>query len=144
MRPARATAITAQGKGGQIPMADMEKLKTIGWLLIISLISGFGMAFTGKPLNAFFSVIHKLSAVVCLIFIVLRVTTAIRLFGSRPAILAFAGIFVVAFLTACVTGVTESIPSQASPLWLNLHRTAWIIALIACGAVWRMMMLNSK
>jgi uncharacterized membrane protein YadS len=123
-------------------MANAEKFTTIGWLLIFSLISGFGMALGGKPLHASFAILHKLSAVVCLVFIVLRISTAFRLFASRPAILTLVVIFAVAFLAACVTGSIESIPSQAGPLWLNLHRTAWIIALAACGVAGRLMMVS--
>jgi len=120
-------------------MAGADKLTAIGWPLILSLISGFGMAVSGKPLEASFSILHKLSAVACLVFIVLRLATAIRLFESRPLILTFAGIFILAFLAACVTGAIQSTPSQASALWLNLHRASWIIALIASGVVWRLM-----
>lgn len=125
-------------------MADTGKLMTIGWLLVLSLISGFGMALGGKPLEGSFSVLHKLSAVVCLVFIALRTTAAIRLFEARPLILTFAGIFGAAFLAACVTGSIQSIPSHAGPVWLNLHRTAWIIALIACGVVGRLMMFHGR
>jgi hypothetical protein len=125
-------------------MTDAGKLTMIGWLLILSFVSGFAMAFCGKPLHASFSILHKLSAVAGFVFIVLRITTAIRLFETRPAVLAFVWIFVAAFFAAFVTGSIQSIPSQAGPLWLNLHRASWIIALIACGVVGRMMMLNGK
>jgi hypothetical protein len=125
-------------------MTDAGKLTMIGWLMILSLISGFAMAFCGKPLHASFSVLHKLSAGAGLVFIVLHIATAIRLFVTRPAVLAFVWVFVAAFLAAIVTGSIQSIPSQAGQLWLNLHRASWIIALIACGVVGRMMMLHGR
>ena len=90
------------------------------------------MTLSEKSLHAGVSVLHKLAAVSCFVFIILR-APSIRLFESRPAILTFVAIFVIAFLAACVTGSIQSIPSQASPVWLNLHRTAWIIALVACS-----------
>ena len=119
-------------------MVDVEKLRTIVWLLVVLLVTGFGMALSEKSLHAGFSVLHKLAAVVCFVFIILRAPTTIRLFESHPAILTFVMIFVIAFLAACVTGSIQSIPSQASPVWLNLHRTAWITALIACGVAGHM------
>ncbi len=116
----------------------MQKLIAVGWLFLLALSSGIAMALFGKPLQAPVSVVHKLSAVACIVFLILRIGVAIRLFESRPTLLATIAMFVIAFLAAFVSGIVESIPAQASGLWLNLHRIAAIVAAIACAAAWRL------
>ena len=115
----------------------MQKLAVIGWLFLIALVSGLAMALAGKLFHAPLSIIHKLSAVLCFVFLLLRIVVAIRLFEPRPAILATIVVFAGAFIGAFVTGVVQSIPAQAGALWLNLHRAAVIVATIAFAAASR-------
>jgi hypothetical protein len=120
----------------------MQRLTVIVWLLVAALVSGVGLGFSGKPLQIPFSIVHKLSAIVCLVFLALRMGAALRMFTPRPPILAAMAIFAAAFLAAFVTGIVQSIPTQAGPLWLNLHRAAAIVATLACAAAWRLMTLQ--
>ncbi len=120
----------------------MQKLIVIGWFFLLVIVSGIAMALSGKALHAPLSIVHKLSAVTCMVFLFLRAGVAIRLFESRPALLATIAIFVIAFLAAFVSGVVQSIPASASVLWLNLHRIAAATGAIACAVAWRLTALK--
>jgi hypothetical protein len=120
----------------------MQRLAVIGWWFLIAVVSGVGTGLRGKPLHIPFSIVHKLSAVACLVFLALRLGAAVRLFESRSALLAALAIFSAGFLTAFVTGILQSIPSAASPLWLNAHRAGAIVAILAFAAAWRLLTLQ--
>jgi hypothetical protein len=122
----------------------MQKLTVIGWLFFIALVTGVGTGFAGKPLQIPFSILHKLSAMVCLVFLVLRIAAAVRLFESRPLLIAALAIFTLGFLAAFASGIVQSIPAQAGALWLNLHRASAIVATAACIAAWRLTALQLR
>lgn len=116
----------------------MQKLTVVGWFFLLTLASGIAMALPGKPLHALLSIVHKLSAIACLVFLILRIGAAIRLSESKPALAATLAIFAIAFLAAFVSGIVQSIPAHVSSIWLNLHRIAAIAATIACAVAWRL------
>ncbi len=116
----------------------MEKLAAIGWLFLLALLSGVAMALFGKPLRAPLSVVHKLSALACMVFLILRIGAVIRLCESRPQLSATIAMLMIALLAALVSGIVEGIPAHANALWLNLHRAAAIVATIACAVAWRL------
>jgi uncharacterized membrane protein len=122
----------------------VHRLALIGWLVLIALVTGFGAASSIKPIQIPFSILHKLSAIVCLVLISLRISGALGLFKSQPTITLTIWIFVAAFLAACVTGVVHSLPAQGGPLWLNLHRVAASVSAIACGVAARLIVVSAR
>lgn len=122
----------------------MQRLHVIGWLFLLALVSGLGVGLAGKALHAPLSIVHKLAAVTCMVFLVLRIGAAFRLCESRQALLVSMAFFATAFLAAFVSGIVQSIPSQAGTLWLNLHRVAAIAATVACAGAWRLMTLKLR
>ena len=75
--------------------------------------------------------------IVCLVLVLLRIAGALQLFASPPVLRAAIIAFGVTFLAAFVTGVVQSIPACAGPLWLNLHRAAAALAAITCAVAAR-------
>jgi len=122
----------------------MQKLIFVGWILLLTVVSGLGAGLPVKPLHGLFSVVHKLCALVCLVVVLLRITGVVRHFESRPAIVAAIAVFAVGFVAAFVSGVIQSIPTQASALWLNSHRISATVAFVACVIAWRLMVLNAR
>jgi hypothetical protein len=121
-------------KGG-VSMAA-AKLVVIGWLFVAILVSGLWMGIAGKILHVPFSIAHKLLALLCLVLLV-RVPGALRVFQAPPVLPAAIVAFACAYLAAFVTGVVKSVPACASFLWLNLHRVAAGIAVLACAVAAR-------
>jgi hypothetical protein len=103
-------------------MAVAQKLIVIVWLLLAALATGLAARWVGQPLSAPLSVAHKLAALMMLILIGVRIVPALRCFAGRPTLANLTVIFVLSVLAAFTSGILESIPSQASALWLNLHR----------------------
>jgi len=122
----------------------MQKLIVIGWLFLLALISGVVMGLSGKTLQAPLSIVHKLSAVACMVFMVIRISAAIRLFEGRSALLVTIVTFLVACSATLASGIVQSIPAHASPLWLNLHRFASAVAAIACAVAWRLIVIGMR
>jgi hypothetical protein len=120
------------------------KLAAIGWLVAIVLVTGFGVASSTKAIGFPCSLFHKLGAVVCLVLILLRISGALNLFKSSPAIPLAIWCFAAAFLAAFVTGVVHSLPIQAGPLWLNLHRITAALSAVACAVAARMILLGAR
>ena len=114
----------------------VDKLVVIGWLFVAILVSGFCLGYAGKYFLVPFAVVHKLLAVLCLVLLV-RIAGALRGFHAPPVLPAAILAFSVAYLAAFVTGAVQSIPACASSLWLNLHRVAAGIAVLACAAAAR-------
>jgi hypothetical protein len=125
-------------------MVPTQKLATVGWLFVIALVSGFGAGSAIKPVQIPFSIVHKLSAVACLVVIVLRIANLHDVYKAQSSIFIAISIFAAAILLACVTGVVHSLPSQAGPLWLNLHRVAAAASTIACGVGARLVVLSTR
>ncbi|MGP8250991.1 MAG: hypothetical protein ACLQHF_03090 [Terracidiphilus sp.] len=125
-------------------MAVAQKLIVIGWLLLAVLASGLGMRWLGQPLSVAFSIVHKLAALLILIFIAIRIVPAFRGFAGRPTLSIAAAIFVLSVAAAFTTGVLESIPTQAGALWLNLHRISAVAAAIAAALAMRLLFLAAS
>jgi hypothetical protein len=125
-------------------MAVAQKLAVIGWLLLAALASGFGTRHLGRPLSAPFSIVHKLASLLLAIFIAIRIVPAFRGFAGQPTLSAVAAIFLLSFAAAFATGVLESIPSQTSALWLNLHRISAGAAAVAAALVARLLFLAAR
>jgi hypothetical protein len=120
----------------------MQKLIVIGWLLLLVLVSGLAVGLSKKPLHAPLSIVHKLSAVACLVFLILRIGTAIRLFESRPTLLAAVAVLALSILAAFASGIVESIPGRESLAWLSVHRITSATAAIAAVIVARLWLLD--
>lgn len=118
----------------------MDKLSVIGWLVAAIVVSGLCLGFAGRALGAPLAIIHKLLALVCLVLLV-RVAGTLRSFQAPPVLPSAMIVFAIAYLMAFVTGVVQSIPACASALWLNLHRVATGIAVIACVVAARFIVL---
>ncbi len=125
-------------------MAAAQELSPIGWLLLAVLASGLGTRWLGHPLNAPVSVVHKLASLLMLIFIVIRIVPAIRSSAGRPVLSMVAVIFVFSVVAAFITGVVESIPSQAGAVWLNLQRISAAATAIAAAIAVRLLFLAIK
>ena len=121
----------------------VDKLTVIGWFFAAILVTGLGMAFAGRSLHGLLAVLHKLLAVVCLILLV-RAAGVLRSFHVPPALPLAIAVFAAAFVASFATGVVQSIPACAGPLWLNLHRALAAIASIACVAAARLLILASR
>ncbi|HUD57377.1 MAG TPA: hypothetical protein VMR02_19255 [Terracidiphilus sp.] len=113
----------------------LSKLGVIVWLLIAILVSGFCEAFAGRILQMPLAIVHKLLAVLCLILL-LRIPGTVRALQAPP-VTAMMVVFGFAYLAAFVTGAVQSIPACASSFWLNLHRVAAGISVIACAVAAR-------
>jgi len=122
-------------KEREVPVA-LSKLGVIVWLFIAVLVSGFSEALAGRLLHMPLAILHKILAVLCLILL-FRIPGTIRAFQGPPVLTAMAVIFGFAYLAAFFTGAVQSIPACASSLWLNLHRVAAGIAVIACAVAAR-------
>jgi hypothetical protein len=111
----------------------LSKLGVIVWLLIAILVSGFCEAFAGRILQMPLAIVHKLLAVLCLILL-LRIPGTVRALQAPP-VTAMMVVLGFAYLAAFVT--VQSIPACASSFWLNLHRVAAGISVIACAVAAR-------
>lgn len=118
-------------------------LRVIGWLFVAILVSGFCLSAAGRFLNVPLAIVHKLLALLCLIFLI-RSAGALRAFHAPPALPAAIIVFSVAFLAAFATGAVETIPACASSLWLNLHRVAAGVAVIACAVAARFIAIGIR
>jgi hypothetical protein len=125
-------------------MVVAQKLLVIGWLLLAVLASGLGMRCLGQPLSAPLSIVHKLASLLMLIFIAIRIVPAFRSFAGRPTLSILAAVFVLSIAGTFASGILESIPSQSSALWLNLHRISAVAAAIAAALVARLLSLAAR
>jgi len=118
----------------------MDKLGTIGWLFVATLVSGLCLSVAGKSLVVPLAVVHKLLALICLVLL-LRSAGALRDFHAPAALPAAILVFAVAYVACFATGVVQSIPASASSLWLNLHRAAAAIATVGCAVAARFLVM---
>lgn len=125
-------------------MAVAQKLIVIGWLLLAVLASGVGMRWLGHPLSAPLSIVHKLAALLMLIFIAIRAAQAFKGFAGRPTLSIMAVIFLLSVVAAFTTGIVESVPSQSGALWLNLHRISAATVTIAAALLTRLLFLAAR
>jgi hypothetical protein len=113
-----------------------DRLGVIGWLFVVILVSGVCMIFAGKFLHMPLAIVHKLLSVLCLVLL-LRSAGTLRAIQAPPVLPAAIVVFVLAYLASFVTGAIQSIPACANSVWLNLHRTAAVMAAIACAVAAR-------
>jgi hypothetical protein len=118
----------------------VDKLGVIGWLVVAILISGLWAGFAGRFLHGPLAVVHKLLAVLVLVWL-LRISGMLRALAASPGLRVTIVVFALAYLAAFITGIVQSIPSCAGSLWLNLHRVGAATAAIACGIAARMIVM---
>ena len=118
----------------------LNRFATIAWLLVAILVSGLWETVAGRHLYVPIAITHKLLAVLCLILL-LRIPGTIRAIQAPPILAAMAVVFGIAYLAAFVTGAVQSIPVCASSLWLNVHRAAAGIAVIASAVAARLIVM---
>lgn len=123
-------------------MEVSQKFIVIGLLLLATLLTGVWLGLLGKPLNGLPGVLHKILALILVIFLAIRVVHSARLFDSRPALLAAVAVLAVSILAAFASGIIESIPSLEGPAWLVLHRVAASVAALAGAVTARLLILN--
>jgi hypothetical protein len=121
----------------------VDKLTPVAWLFGATLVSGLLMALAGKSLQVPLAVIHKILALVGL-FLLIRAIGRPGAIHLPPALPAAIAAFAAAFLVSFATGVLESIPACAGALWLNLHRVAAAVAIIACALAARLIVLAAR
>ena len=113
-----------------------DRLGVIVWLFVAILVSGVCMIFAGKFLHIPLAIVHKLLSVLCLVLL-LRSAGTLRAIHEPPALSAAIVVFALAYLASFATGAIQSIPACANSVWLNLHRTAAVMAAIACAVATR-------
>ncbi|MGA9062562.1 MAG: hypothetical protein WB341_12960 [Terracidiphilus sp.] len=122
-------------------MGVPQKFLAIGLLLLATLASGICLGLSGKPLKAFLSILHKLLAIGLVIFTAIRIAHSVRLFESRPTLLAAVAVLALSILAAFASGIVESIPGRESLAWLTVHRITSATAAIAAVIVARLWLL---
>ena len=125
-------------------MSFAEKFFVIGLLLLATLVTGLWLALLGKPLNGMLGVLHKIFALILVMFLAIRISYLIRLFESGPAMRAAVVVLLLSILAAFATGIIESVPSVEGVVWLTMHRIASAMAAIAGGVTALLLMLNKR
>ena len=114
-----------------------RKLIVIGLLLLATLVSGFG-----KTWNVHLSGFHKLFGLAWVVFTGILVYQAGRQIESRAAFFAAVAVLGVSVVALFWSGSVLTMPKLANGAWLNLHRVATAVAVIATGVLARLFLLG--
>jgi hypothetical protein len=116
-------------------MDTISKFTIPGILLLLTLVFGFWLSFSGKPYNGILFNIHKLIALAAVI------VTAIQVYGAlRTAQVQFLLIAAIVLTGLCVvalfaTGALMSIGGPGYDIQLAVHRVALVLTPIAAAGV---------
>ena len=120
-------------------MPIAQKLIVVGVLFLLTIATGLWAGFTT---NGAASALHKLLGLAAFGYF-----AAILVHSARPGETPFAFALVIGALALSVivlvlTGSVLTIPTLANSTWLNLHRVATALALIATAATAKLFIVS--
>jgi hypothetical protein len=121
-------------------------IKTIstGFLLALTIGSGFLLSYTGKPYSSALFNAHKLITVAAVVFTITISRSLYRTDGNKSLITAVLVLLSISVITLIASGAVMSIKDSAGRLFLTVHRIAPIIAVISTGFLLYLYMYRLK
>ena len=105
-------------------MTIISRITGTGLLLLFTIITGFWLSYSGRPLNNGIFTIHKLIAVGAVIFMVITMKSMLKTADNRGVLSILVTVAGLSTLALFVSGALLSIKSQASNVWLIVHRVS--------------------
>jgi len=122
-------------------MAVTPKFIAMGLLLLAALVTGIWLGRLGEPLNPVVSTVHKLLALVWVIWAAIGVYHAARLLAPSASLIAVIAILAVSMVALIASGSVLTVPKLESAAWLAVHRIATVAAVAAFAIASRMLIL---
>ena len=121
-----------------------SKIVVCAILFLFTLVSGFLLSSSGRPLNGVLFTIHKMIALAAVIVIGMNVYQLSRLIDAR-AVLTIGVIAAAAllFLALFISGALLSLEKPAPGALLTIHQIAPLLALFASGLALYLLASNS-
>jgi hypothetical protein len=116
-------------------METVSKFFAPGIVFLLTLISGFWLSNSGKPLNSLIINIHKLIALGAVVFIILQANNTVKgtgLSGLMIGLSILAGLCVIALFAS---GAMMSIGKVNYDLMLAIHRASTLLVILALASL---------
>ena len=97
----------------------------------MTLVSGFWLSNSGKPLNTVIFTVHKLIALAAVIFTNIAIYSLIKNVEIQSLIVTLIVIVVVCILVSFLTGALLSLDIPKNNILLIIHKTAPLLAVIS-------------
>jgi hypothetical protein len=112
-------------------MDVVAKFITPGFIFLLTLVSGFWLSNSGKPLNTVIFTVHKLIALAAVIFTSIAIYSLIKNVEIQSLIVTLIVIVVVCILVSFLTGALLSLDIPKNNILLIIHKTAPLLAVIS-------------
>jgi branched-subunit amino acid transport protein AzlD len=116
-------------------MEILNKIITPGMILVLTIVSGFWLSHTAKPLNTAIFTIHKLIALAAVIFTVIQLRNQLLSMTVQSGIILFLVLGGLSVLTLFASGALMSIGKLDFNLMHTIHRVGTGLLVISLAAV---------
>ena len=111
--------------------AITSKVMTVGGLLLLALVSGVILSKLGRPLNTPVFTIHKLSALVGIVLLVININKLVKA-GTVPSLTIIMIVVTgVLFVGLVASGISLSFEKPVPQIFLRVHQVLPLLALAA-------------
>lgn len=126
-------------------MKTMEsKIIITGLLYLITFIFGIWLSFSGRPLNTAIFSVHKIAALLFIVFTGVKIVSLIKTTDVTGLILFIIIITAVIILLSLFSGVWLSLDKKVNELILNIHKLSAIPLGISLAFTIYLLANNSK
>jgi len=116
-------------------MESYNKFIVPGVVLLLTLVSGFWLTHTAKPLNTAIFTLHKLLALGAVVLSTIQIVNILKSLNAKPILILMLILAGLSVLALFATGAMMSIGKMEYNPLHNIHRLAVLVLVVGLAAV---------